>query len=484
MNKSYTYQDAFNGSLKYFNGDELAARVWVNKYSLKDAFGNIYEKSPSEVHWDLSDVRPSRRPIKFVDLFSGVGGIRLTEYRKKPEEELSDKVELHKRIMDAMSGIESFKEYCEGYPYTLVADGDSEWLNDVREKMLDELRKVKEVCSAVKKRGCMSAVQIAVAQSHICVIKAQLEEVAATYHGDEAVSKEIGAVVDSINKAYCDAPLHLLLQAYEAILEHYCRLSSSALEYEDKVRSDVAMIQNMYASYESAHIEANKQRWETDVSPFVGSSENLRKYQEICDIQLKSNPVFKYRSTCSSDDDLLKWMYHNPRCSQHDVNSCIELQWKCACLESKLCVLDSDKCKETNFKDDKCRREAMDIVQRLRKLPKYKYGEGVIYAVALMKFKHDGLIQLRKDGSIAVRPLWDEICGLVGEKMVGYEMVNKGISAMRINQLDIYDLKNVDVDKLSSDVKVYVDAMRYVEVNLFEESGNILVSDLRSSAKC
>ena len=162
------------------------------------------------------------------------------------------------------------------------------------------------------------------------------------------------------------------------------------MEYEDKVRSDVAMIQNMYASYESAHIEANKQRWETDVSPFVGSSENLRKYQEICDIQLKANPVFKYRSTCSSDDDLLKWMYHNPRCSQHDVNCCIELQWKCACLESKLCVHDSGKRKKTNFKDDECRRKAINIMQRLRTLPKNNYGEGVIYAVALMKFKHDG----------------------------------------------------------------------------------------------
>jgi hypothetical protein len=147
-------------------------------------------------------------------------------------------------------------------------------------------------------------------------------------------------------------------------------------------------------------------------------------------------------------------------------------------------VLNSDESKKTNFKDDECRRKAINIVQRLRKLPKNNYGEGVVYAVALMKFKHDGLIELRKDGSIVVKPLWDEICGLVGEKMVGYEMVNNGIKAMRINRLDIYDLKNVDVDKLSSDVKAYVDAMRYVEVNLFEESGNILVSDLRSSAKC
>ena len=42
--KNYTYDEAFEASLKYFKGDELAARVWVNKYALKDSYGNIYEK--------------------------------------------------------------------------------------------------------------------------------------------------------------------------------------------------------------------------------------------------------------------------------------------------------------------------------------------------------------------------------------------------------------------------------------------------------
>ena len=51
---TYTYDDAFNASLEYFQGDELAARVWVNKYALKDSDGNIYETNPDEMHWRLA----------------------------------------------------------------------------------------------------------------------------------------------------------------------------------------------------------------------------------------------------------------------------------------------------------------------------------------------------------------------------------------------------------------------------------------------
>ena len=47
---TYTYDEAFKASLEYFNGDELAARVWVSKYALKDSFGNIYEKTPADMH--------------------------------------------------------------------------------------------------------------------------------------------------------------------------------------------------------------------------------------------------------------------------------------------------------------------------------------------------------------------------------------------------------------------------------------------------
>lgn len=53
--KIYTYDEAFEASLVYFNGDELAARVWVNKYAMKDSFGNIYECSPEDMHWRLAN---------------------------------------------------------------------------------------------------------------------------------------------------------------------------------------------------------------------------------------------------------------------------------------------------------------------------------------------------------------------------------------------------------------------------------------------
>ena len=54
-NKTYAFEEAYEASLKYFNGDELAARVWVNKYALKDSYGNIYEKSPQDMHWRLAN---------------------------------------------------------------------------------------------------------------------------------------------------------------------------------------------------------------------------------------------------------------------------------------------------------------------------------------------------------------------------------------------------------------------------------------------
>lgn len=53
--ETYTYDEAFAASLRYFGGDELAARVWVNKYALKDSYGHIYEKTPDDMHWRLAN---------------------------------------------------------------------------------------------------------------------------------------------------------------------------------------------------------------------------------------------------------------------------------------------------------------------------------------------------------------------------------------------------------------------------------------------
>ncbi len=46
----YSYDEAYEASLRYFKGDELAARVWVNKYAMKDSLGNLYEKTPEDMH--------------------------------------------------------------------------------------------------------------------------------------------------------------------------------------------------------------------------------------------------------------------------------------------------------------------------------------------------------------------------------------------------------------------------------------------------
>lgn len=73
-NKTYSFEEAFNASLKYFDGDELAARVWVNKYAMKDSFGKIYEKSPEEMHWRIANElarieRKYKNPISAQDVF-------------------------------------------------------------------------------------------------------------------------------------------------------------------------------------------------------------------------------------------------------------------------------------------------------------------------------------------------------------------------------------------------------------------------------
>lgn len=53
--KVFTYEEAHKASLEYFDGDDLAATVWINKYALKDSQGNLYEKSPNDMHWRIAN---------------------------------------------------------------------------------------------------------------------------------------------------------------------------------------------------------------------------------------------------------------------------------------------------------------------------------------------------------------------------------------------------------------------------------------------
>ena len=52
--KIYTQAEVENATRDYFKGDELAAKVWATKYALKDSFGNIYEKTPDDMHRRLA----------------------------------------------------------------------------------------------------------------------------------------------------------------------------------------------------------------------------------------------------------------------------------------------------------------------------------------------------------------------------------------------------------------------------------------------
>ena len=72
--QTYTYDEALEASVKYFDGDELAASVWINKYAMKDSFGKIYEKYPEDMHRRLAAEferieKKYENPLTFDEIF-------------------------------------------------------------------------------------------------------------------------------------------------------------------------------------------------------------------------------------------------------------------------------------------------------------------------------------------------------------------------------------------------------------------------------
>lgn len=80
------YNDAVAESKKYFDGDDLAATVWVSKYALKDSFGNIYEKSPREMHEriasEIERIEQNTRTRSRRRRFSRCSTISVTSFRR------------------------------------------------------------------------------------------------------------------------------------------------------------------------------------------------------------------------------------------------------------------------------------------------------------------------------------------------------------------------------------------------------------------
>lgn len=73
--RTYTYKEALKASTRYFNGDELAANVWINKYALKDSDGNLYERTPDDMHkriaTELARIEAKYpNPVKYETLYA------------------------------------------------------------------------------------------------------------------------------------------------------------------------------------------------------------------------------------------------------------------------------------------------------------------------------------------------------------------------------------------------------------------------------
>ena len=74
-NQTFTFNEAFEAATAYFNGDQLAARVWVNKYALKDSAGVIYENTPDAMHTRLASEiarieNKYKNPLSEQEIFS------------------------------------------------------------------------------------------------------------------------------------------------------------------------------------------------------------------------------------------------------------------------------------------------------------------------------------------------------------------------------------------------------------------------------
>ena len=72
--KKHSVEEVKEATIKYFDGDQLAADVWMNKYALKDSDGDIFELTPDDMHHRIASeiARIENRypnPMKEEDVF-------------------------------------------------------------------------------------------------------------------------------------------------------------------------------------------------------------------------------------------------------------------------------------------------------------------------------------------------------------------------------------------------------------------------------
>ena len=131
----YSYDEAFKASLDYFAGDELAARVWVNKYAMKDSFGNIFEKSPADMHHRIA---------------SELARIERKYPNPVPEEEIFDLIDHFRYIIPAgspMTGIgNDFQIASLSNCFVIGIDGDADSYGAI-------MKEYEEQVQLMKRRG-------------------------------------------------------------------------------------------------------------------------------------------------------------------------------------------------------------------------------------------------------------------------------------------------------------------------------------------
>jgi len=118
--KIFSFEEALEASLEYFKGDALAARVWVNKYALKDSFGNIYELTPDDMHKrlasELSRVEKQySNPLSFDDLYELIKDFKYIVPQGSPMTGIGNNFQIaslsncfvigHKGLSDSYGGI-------------------------------------------------------------------------------------------------------------------------------------------------------------------------------------------------------------------------------------------------------------------------------------------------------------------------------------------------------------------------------------------
>lgn len=475
MKKKHCYEDTFNESMKYVEGDVPASRFLSNLFHFKLFCGNtsmMFQqtiKSGSVISHHVDFVYES--PVDLQDWSN----------------KLDDKIDLHRRLNDAVVGLGNFEAYCAGYPYTLL-EADSEKFKGFKEQLEEELNKVRSLRESVKQRECMTMKQIVAAQSQMRVIDCHLQNILKEYGMDEDLAKQVNAAIESINKAYSDAPLYVLLYAIESVYNAYVKLAKEALDYEEKVKLDYEEISRIYDSYKNNYIDSHSEEWWNYIKDYEAIENGLSVCDDLYRNRLLRNPVYIYKMNCESEKDFLTGLYHNSSYTWDDLWKYFECKWFSENLSNRIkqyaCSESSVSDYDGIFVSKEAKEKALGILRKILELVDKEHAVSYLLAVAFSMFKKQNLVKLRDDGVLFVDTIWKEVsrevdCGLKSSRSINgcFEELNK-------YHADLHNLPEDGVEEYSSKIKTLVETKKYVEERLFKGPVRITSSRKSCSPMC